>query len=121
MKVLIIDDDPDIRRIAVTFMTRDGMTVLEAGSGEAGLVLAERDPPDVIVLDAVMPGKDGPTTLQEFGKGTATASIPVIFLTATRDEEQLQRLAGLGVRGVLRKPFNPATLAAQIRHILARR
>jgi CheY-like chemotaxis protein len=65
-----------------------------------------------------MANKDGPATLEELRRHTATTSIPIIFLTATTQAGELQRLASLGARGILKKPFDPATLAAQIREML---
>jgi two-component system, OmpR family, response regulator len=119
MKVLLIDDDADIRRLAAAFLSAKGKAVVvEADSGEAGVAIAERERPDVILLDAVMPGMDGPQTLAELRRQPGTASTPVIFLTATARPEERDRLAQLGVRGVLSKPFNPATLADAVRALL---
>jgi two-component system OmpR family response regulator len=121
MKVLLIDDDADIRRLAAAFLSAKGKAVVvEADSGEAGVAIAERERPDVILLDAVMPGMDGPQTLAELRRQPGTASTPVIFLTATARPEERDRLAQLGVRGVLSKPFNPATLADAVRALLDR-
>ncbi len=120
MKVLVIDDDAAIRRLVAAFLSgRGGMTVLQAQSGVEGVSLAERDQPDVILLDAVMPELDGPSTLAELRKRPATASIPVIFLTATTRADERARLSGPGVRGIVTKPFNPSTLAADVLSLLA--
>jgi CheY-like chemotaxis protein len=121
MKILIIDDDAEIRRLAAAFLARGGgVTVIEAESGEAGLTAAERDQPDVILLDALMPGLDGPATLEQLRRRAPTASIPVIFMTATSKPEDRERLERMDVRGVLAKPFNPLALAGSIRELLAR-
>lgn len=119
MKVLVIDDDASIRRLVAAFLSsKGGMTVLQAASGIDGVPLAERDCPDVILLDAVMPEMDGPSTLAELRRRPATASIPVIFLTATTRADERARLAGPGVRGIVTKPFNPSTLAAEVGSLL---
>jgi len=120
MRILIIDDDAEIRRLAAAFLARGGATVVEAESGEAGIGAAERDLPDVILLDALMPGMDGPATLEQLRQRPLTASIPVIFLTATSKPEERQRLERMDVRGILSKPFNPMTLASSVRDLLGR-
>lgn len=122
MKVLIIDDDPDIRLIAVAFLSgRGGMTVLEAGSGEDGVALAEQELPDVILLDAVMTGMDGPATLAALRERETTASIPVIFLTGLSGADEQHRLEQLGACGVLSKPFKASALASTVLELLATR
>jgi two-component system OmpR family response regulator len=122
MKVLIIDDDPEIRLLAVAFLSgRGGMTVLEAGSGEEGVALAERESPDVILLDAVMTGMDGPATLAALRGRATTASIPVIFLTGLAGDDERQRLEQLGACGVLTKPFKASALGSTVLELLATR
>jgi len=121
MKVLIIDDDPDIRLLAVAFLSGGGMTVLEAGSGEEGVALAERESPDVILLDAVMTGMDGPATFAALRGRDTTASIPVIFLTGLAGEDERQRLEQLGACGVLTKPFKTSALGSTVLELLATR
>jgi CheY-like chemotaxis protein len=118
MRILIIDDDAEIRRLAAAFLARGGATVIEAESGETGISAAERDRPDVILLDALMPGMDGPATLEQLRRTALTAEIPVIFMTATSKPEDRQRLEQMDVRGILSKPFNPLTLASSVRDML---
>ena len=119
MKILIIDDEADIRRIAHLALGRVGaMDVLEATSGADGLRKAEDAHPDAILLDVMMPGLDGPSTLAALRSNPATAAIPVIFLTAKAMLSELARLRDLGVAGVLTKPFDPLALAGQVRAAL---
>jgi CheY-like chemotaxis protein len=119
MKILIIDDEADIRRIANLALGRVGlMEVLEATSGVEGLRKAEDNHPDAILLDVMMPGLDGPSTLAALRSNPATANIPVIFLTAKAMVSELSRLRALGAAGVLTKPFDPMTLAMQVRAAL---
>jgi two-component system, OmpR family, response regulator len=119
MKVLIIDDEDDIRRIARLSLARvGGMSVTEAASGRDGLALALADRPDAILLDVMMPGMDGPATLQALRAEPATAGIPVLFLTAKAMSSEVDRLKQLGAIAVLTKPFDPMTLPAEVRAAL---
>ena len=119
MKILLVDDSDDVRIVARMSLSRiGGMTVVEADGGEAALNRAEQEQPDAILLDVMMPGMDGPSTLAALRGNPATASIPVIFLTAKAMTTEIDRLKALGALGVLTKPFNPATLAADVRQLL---
>ncbi len=117
-KVQIIEDDPYISLIAKTALERE-WSVVCADSGEAGLTMAEREMPDVILLDIRMPGMDGPETLSRLKENPATANIPVIFLTASLQTEELHHHRQLPVVGVLEKPFDPLQLANEIKKIVA--
>jgi CheY-like chemotaxis protein len=120
VKVLLIDDEDDIRRIAKLSLTRvGGLEVIDAADGATGAARAVAESPDVILLDVMMPGQDGPATLAALRADPATAGIPVVFLTAKAMPEELQRLLRLGVRGVLNKPFDPMTLPTQLKLLLA--
>jgi CheY-like chemotaxis protein len=114
-RVLIIDDEEDIRQVAaLSLETVAGWDVLMANSGANGIARAEEEQPDAILLDVMMPGMDGPTTFQQLQKNPATASIPVVLLTAKVQAADKKRFSDLGVAGVLFKPFDPLTLARQI-------
>jgi two-component system OmpR family response regulator len=119
MKVLVVDDEPDIRRIARLGLTRvGGMEVVEASNGAEGLIRAKEDHPDAVLLDVMMPAVDGPTTLARLREDPATAGIPVVFLTAKAIAAEVDRLKALGAAGVLTKPFDPMTLARDLRAAL---
>jgi CheY-like chemotaxis protein len=119
MKILIIDDDDDIRAISRLALGRvGGMDVVDAASGVSGLALAIAEEPDAILLDVMMPGRDGPETLSLLRADPRTAGIPVIFLTAKAMASEVERLRALGAAGVLTKPFDPMSLAANVRAIL---
>jgi CheY-like chemotaxis protein len=113
--ILVIDDEDDIREVAaLSLETVAGWRVFTANSGTQGLARAIECQPDAILLDVMMPGMDGPSTFRELRKNPATAGIPVLLLTAKVQGVDQRRFAGLGVAGVLFKPFNPLTLAAEI-------
>jgi two-component system, OmpR family, alkaline phosphatase synthesis response regulator PhoP len=116
MKVLVIDDEPDIRLLARVGLTASGFTVVVADGGEQGLRLAREAQPDVILLDVMMPAMDGYATLAALRADPATASIPVLFLTAKAQVEA--RAAGEPRLGVLNKPFVPRELAKRVREFL---
>jgi CheY-like chemotaxis protein len=119
MKVLVIDDEPDVRYVARLSLTRvGGMTVVEASSGEEGLERARSERPDCILLDVMMPGMGGAATLHALRNGEETSAIPVVFLTARVTAADIEHLSGLGARGVMVKPFNPLTLADDLTAML---
>jgi CheY-like chemotaxis protein len=119
MKALIVDDENDTLRIAQLSLSRIGrMEVFEASGGAEGVRIAEAEMPDVILLDVMMPGMDGPATLAALRGNAVTAGIPVIFLTAKAMSSEIERLRGIGATGVLTKPFDPMTLATQVRALL---
>jgi len=119
LKVLIIDDEEDTRTIAsMSLSMLGGIDVVEAESGEEGIVKAEQEQPDAILLDMMMPIMDGENTLSALQKNTGTQNIPVIFLTAKAMTSEIERLKRMGAIGVLTKPFDPTVLASQVKAIL---
>lgn len=119
MKVLVIDDEEDVRYVARLSLGRvGGMTVVEATNGAEGIAFARTENPDFILLDMMMPGMDGAATFRALHADAGTAHIPVVFLTAKAMASEVQRLKSLGARGVILKPFDPMTLADEIRAIL---
>lgn len=121
MKVLIIDDDADIRSIVRLSLSRlGGMEVVEAASGAEGVRKARDEKPDVILLDMMMPSMDGSATLAALRSQPATATMPVIFLTAKAMRTEIDRLMALGATGVLIKPFDPRTLSMDVRALIKR-
>lgn len=119
MRVLIIDDEEDIRDIAkMSLSILGGLDVIDAENGQVGFELAKKEKPDVILLDMNMPVLDGPLTLQALRESSETKDIPVIFLTAKAMTSELEKLKRMGAQGVLTKPFDPTTLASQVQAIL---
>ncbi|MDP9033891.1 MAG: response regulator [Myxococcota bacterium] len=119
-RILIVDDDPDIRRITALSLARiGGFSVVAAASAEEALAKAAEELPDVILLDVSMPGADGPTTLATLRATARTARVPVIFFTAEADDERAAQLCALGAMGVITKPFDLAGLPGRIRDMLS--
>jgi CheY-like chemotaxis protein len=117
--ILIIDDEDDIREVAqLTLEAIRGWQVLIAESGEEGLVIAEVEKPDAVLLDVMMPDMDGVTTFKKLKANNLTCDIPVIFLTAKVQPAEKRRFLELGVRGVIAKPFDPMALSDQVTEIL---
>ena len=119
VKILILDDEPDIRYLAALGLERfGGMTVREAATADEAIGIAREDVPDVILLDVVMPSADGPAVLERLNADPVTAGLPVIFMTASPAETDIERLLALGAVAVLSKPFDPVTLGDEIRAAL---
>ena len=118
-RVLIVDDDEDVRNVTDMAVRHIGkwQTVL-AASGEEALEKARSEQPDVILLDVMMPGLDGPSTLAKLRKDPATLAIPVIFLTAKAQPHEISHFMALGAHGVIAKPFQVQTLPAEIVRIV---
>lgn len=113
--VLIVDDEADIREVAaMSLETMCGWKVLQADSGREGIQIAQRNRPDAILLDVMMPDMDGPKTLQALRADKSLDAIPVIFLTAKVQSSDRKRFAEMGVTAVLPKPFDPLLLGEQI-------
>jgi len=114
-KILIVDDDEHIRSVSALAASRIGAwEVALAATGEEALDRARSEQPDVILLDVMMPGTDGPATLAMLRGLPATRKIPVIFLTANVQKHDVERYEALGALGVIRKPFDVLTLADDI-------
>lgn len=119
-RVLVIDDEEDMRVLASVFLEMDGsFEVTSVSSGEEGVLVARRTVPDLILLDYMMPGMDGPATLRALKNDDATRNIPVVFLTAMAKPGDIRsELVAMGAAGTISKPFDPAALAGEILQIL---
>jgi DNA-binding response OmpR family regulator len=116
-KVLVVDDEPTIREIVVGYLERDGFKTLEAADGNRARELLEREAPDLVVLDLMLPGTDG---LELCRWIRSRSRVPVIMLTARGEESD--RIVGLelGADDYVTKPFSPRELAARVRTVLRR-
>jgi CheY-like chemotaxis protein len=118
-KILLIDDEDDIREVAaLTLEIMGNFEVFSAANGFAAVEIAAAVQPDVVLLDVMMPEIDGPTTLALLRETRATRHIPVIFMTAKVRASDRRRLSSLGASGIISKPFDPMTLAEEVNRIL---
>ncbi|GAA2231855.1 response regulator [Promicromonospora sukumoe] len=118
-RILVVDDDEAIRDVVRTGLEVVARwTVAVAGNGAQALTLCSADPPDAVLLDVMMPTMDGPTTFSRLQDDPRTRSVPVIFLTAKVQPAERRHYEGLGVAGVLAKPFDPLALPGQISDLL---
>jgi CheY-like chemotaxis protein len=116
LRILHVDDEPDIREVVEISLGLDPDFVTRScGSGQEALAVAADWPPDIILLDVMMPAMDGPATLARLRDDAQTAGIPVVFMTARAQTRELDHFRSLGAAGVIAKPFDPMTLAASVR------
>ncbi|MET8143011.1 response regulator transcription factor [Sphaerisporangium sp. NPDC005288] len=116
-RILVVDDDPTVAEVVVRYLERDGHTVESVGDGAEALRRALADPPDLLVLDLMLPGMDG---LQVCKKLRERWPVPVIMLTALGEE--IDRVVGLetGADDYVTKPFSPRELALRVQSVLRR-
>jgi len=120
-KVLLVDDEDSLRKVMKELLERDGYLVTEARDGVQALDQVDRVGPDIIVLDLNLPGLDGYGVLSHLRSRPATATIPVIVLTAKGDEDNEVRVFELGADDFLSKPFRARALSARLEAVLGRR
>ena len=119
-RVLIVEDEPDIRDLLAFHLERDGYQIATAATGTEALRQAARERPDLIVLDLMLPELDGREVCRRVRQDPATAAVPVIMLTARGDE--VDRVVGLelGADDYVVKPFSPREFLARVRAVLRR-
>lgn len=116
--LLYVDDEPDIREVAeMSLSLVPAFTVHLCASGEQALALVRELKPDLVLLDVMMPGLDGPATLARLRAEPDIDVPPVIFITAKAMPAEIQRFRALGAAGVIAKPFDPLRLGAQVLEI----
>ena len=114
-RILFIDDEDDIKTLAGFCLESEaGWEMIGASGGIEGLELAEKEQPDAILLDAMMPKIDGLQTLEKLLLNPKTKHIPIIFVTAKAQASDRRRFYNAGAKGVINKPFDALTLASQI-------
>lgn len=115
-RILHVDDEPDIREVVQLSLGLDPqLTIKSCASGEDALVEAADWSPDLVLCDVMMPVMDGPATLARLRESPRTANIPVVFMTARLQSQEIAHFRSLGACGVIAKPFDPMTLAQSVK------
>lgn len=119
-RILVVDDDPQIARLVRTYLEQSGYEVLTAHNGEDALHAMRRDKPDLVVLDLMLPDRDGWEITRIARQDPALRDLPIVMLTARI--EDADRIVGLemGADDYIGKPFNPREVAARVRAVLRR-
>lgn len=117
-RILYVEDEPDIRTVArLALEMVGGFNVKICASGDEAIREAAAFSPELILLDVMMPGIDGPTTLLRLREQAPLAGVPVAFMTAKVQPAEVSHLKSLGALDVIAKPFDPMTLADRVRAI----
>lgn len=115
-RILFVEDDDDIRDVAMMSLELEpSFEVRSCASGAEALRVAHTWVPELVLLDVMMPHMDGPTTLEALRVIPGFENVPVVFLTARTQAAEQEHLRSLGAKGVIAKPFDPITLASQVR------
>ena len=117
-RVLVIDDEPDVRWLIRVSLERAGHEVLVAEDGLRGVAIAMKQHPEAIVLDLMMPVMDGYGVLAELAKDPRTADVPVLVLSARAIPDEAGRATRAGARRFLEKPFDPDDLVRELAGVL---
>jgi two-component system alkaline phosphatase synthesis response regulator PhoP len=119
-RILIVEDDPDIAELVARYLERAGFETERTANGRAALQIVATRLPDLLILDLMLPQVDGIEICRSLRAGAATASLPIIMLTARADESE--RIVGLelGADDYLAKPFSPGELVARVRAVMRR-
>ena len=118
-RILYVDDEPDIREIAEMSLGLDpAFDVRTAPGGEEALATIREWRPDIVLLDVMMPGMDGPAVLARLRQDATTADLKVAFVTARAQKSEIQNFTTLDAVGVIAKPFDPMSLAGQVKDLL---
>jgi CheY-like chemotaxis protein len=113
--ILYVDDEPDIREVVqMSLSLVDGLDVQTCESGERALQVIPQLRPELVLLDVMMPGMDGPSTLQKLRTLRGCETLPVIFMTAKAMPQEVARFRELGAVAVIAKPFDPIQLGHQV-------
>lgn len=117
-RILFVEDDPDIRTVAkMALEAIGGFTVLACSSGHEALTRVDGFSPDLVLLDVMMPGIDGPATLAALRQIPSGRDLPVVFMTARVQAQEIAGYREIGAEDVIPKPFDPMMLSDQVRTI----
>lgn len=120
-RVVIADDDPDIRRLVQITVSNAGCDVTVAADGEQALELIRQSPPDLVILDVLMPRMDGWEVAKELKSDPLTRSVPIMFLTSRGQEHDVLEGFNSGAADYMVKPFSPRELQVRVRAVLSKR
>jgi two-component system phosphate regulon response regulator PhoB len=120
-RILVVDDEPDILELVQYNLKKDNYDVVSVMSGEEALARVQSSPPDLVVLDLMLPGMDGLEVCKQLKQEPRTATIPLIMLSARGEEADVVAGLELGADDYLTKPFSPRVLMARIKAVLRRR
>ena len=119
--ILVVEDEEDIRELVRYNLEREKFKVSEAESGEDGLKSAAKNKPDLILLDLMLPGKDGMQICRELKQDEQTREIPIVMMTARGEESDIVAGLELGAEDYIVKPFSPKVLVARVKAVLRRK
>jgi two-component system phosphate regulon response regulator PhoB len=118
--ILVVEDEADIRELVGYNLTKAGYQVTSVATGEEALASAGADPPDLVLLDLMLPGMDGLAVCRRLKKDPQTESIPIVMLTAKGEESDIVQGLNLGADDYVTKPFSPRILIARVQAVLRR-
>jgi DNA-binding response OmpR family regulator len=119
-KILVVEDETDLREVLSYNLTRDGYRVVTAENGAEGLRKARKEAPDLLLLDLMLPDLDGVEICRRLKKDPLTATLPIIMVTAKSEEPDVVLGLGVGADDYVTKPFSPRTLLARVKAVLRR-
>lgn len=118
VNILYVEDDPDVQEVAkMALEMLGGYTLKVCSSGGEAIAAVENFTPDLILLDVMMPGMDGPTTLKRLREKPGLAKVPAVFMTAKVMADDIDHYKALGAQDVIAKPFDPLALASRVGEI----
>lgn len=119
-KILVVEDEADLREVLSYNLTRDGYRVVTAGGGAEALRRARKDVPDLVLLDLMLPDLDGIEVCRRLKKDPLTSALPIIMVTAKGEESDVVVGLGVGADDYVAKPFSPRELLARVKAVLRR-
>ncbi len=119
--ILVVEDEEDIQELITYNLTKEGYQVTAVASGEDAMTAVRKQPPDLILLDLMLPGTDGLEVCRMLRNDTATGDIPIIMVTAKGEEADVVVGLELGADDYVTKPFSPKVMIARVRAVLRRR
>ena len=119
-KILVVEDEPEIRILVKTILEKAGYSVVEAEDGEAALRLVNEEEPDLVLLDVMIPCIEGWEVCRRIRENEATRRIPIIMVTVRTTDEDIQRSVECGANAHINKPFDQKELLDTIKKLLGR-